>query len=474
MTLEPAPRLNKLPFIFVTIACALAIVLIALLSDNPFAPLPFLTAVGLLIASITAVMVPILIDYAADQAESTQAIRSELDAQIARLQSAAESLTRAAAQIKAVEEAVNKASRDAETLPYRMQEKLAEFNEALAQKDEEQRDALEQELNELRATHTLQLKSAAEKIQKATVELAAIDKAAREQIGESGAAIERLQASAHASGARLAESLGRAAEAVEARIAAAVAALPAAGSARPAGHPTSEPPARLPQPSDHADSSVPPAPVASESQPRPIPSDPSPDSPPEAAALPSKTEPAATRAEPESGPAFAPAAASAAVAVEAGTANPADAPKVKRPRAPRKPKAEELPPEPAPAPIADSPVDGNPIAAADTNGHASAGGDATFGTSIPVASDSTDGATRLLATAYIGIGNKLFIRGDGPGLNWDVGVPMQFVSIGKWGWHTHESTGPIACKLYKNDETPALSGEFTLEPNRHTEVTALF
>ena len=89
-------------------------------------------------------------------------------------------------------------------------------------------------------------------------------------------------------------------------------------------------------------------------------------------------------------------------------------------------------------------------------------------------STSSDGATRLLATAYIGIGNKLFIRGDGPGLSWDAGVPMQFVSIGKWGWHTYDASGPIRCKLYKNDETAALSGEIVLEPGRHTEVTALF
>jgi hypothetical protein len=89
-------------------------------------------------------------------------------------------------------------------------------------------------------------------------------------------------------------------------------------------------------------------------------------------------------------------------------------------------------------------------------------------------STSSDGATRLLATAYIGIGNKLFIRGDGPGLSWDRGVPMQFVSIGKWGWSTHDAAGPIHCKLYKNDELAAPLGEIVLEAGRHTEVTAMF
>ena len=89
-------------------------------------------------------------------------------------------------------------------------------------------------------------------------------------------------------------------------------------------------------------------------------------------------------------------------------------------------------------------------------------------------SASSDGATRLLATAYIGIGNKLFIRGDGPGLNWDRGVAMHFVSIGKWGWATHDATTPIRVKLYKNDEIACLTGEIHLEPGRHVEATALF
>ena len=51
---------------------------------------------------------------------------------------------------------------------------------------------------------------------------------------------------------------------------------------------------------------------------------------------------------------------------------------------------------------------------------------------------------------------------------------MQFVSIGKWGWASSDVTAPVACKLYKNDETAALSGEIFLEPGKHTELTALF
>ncbi|MFI5336531.1 MAG: hypothetical protein ACHQ5A_07090 [Opitutales bacterium] len=123
----------------------------------------------------------------------------------------------------------------------------------------------------------------------------------------------------------------------------------------------------------------------------------------------------------------------------------------------------------APAEPAASEAAPAPVSPADD----SAAGDSSLDGAVE-ASASSDGATRLLATAYIGIGNKLFIRGDGPGLSWDHGVPMQFVSIGKWGWFTHDAAGPVRIKLYKNDDSAALSGEVTLEPGRHTEVTALF
>ena len=88
---------------------------------------------------------------------------------------------------------------------------------------------------------------------------------------------------------------------------------------------------------------------------------------------------------------------------------------------------------------------------------------------------SSDGATRVLITSYIGIGNRLFIRGEGPGLSWEKGVPLQFVSIGKWRWETNDASGPIQFKLYKNDDTECSAlGAQALEPGHQLEVTAGF
>lgn len=387
---SPEPRLNKLPFIAVDAACLLAAALIGLYDKTPFAPLPLILCVSLVVVGGVALLLPFLADYAADSREASARLRDELELQIKRVQAAAESLGRAAAQIKTIEEAVQKSARDAETLPYRMQEKLAEFNQALAEKENDEREAIERELEELRAASSDQLKAVADKILKATTDWAALEVATRRQLsGVQDAA------------GKLAEMLSGSLVQLDARIASVGKILPA--------------------PAVSAIREAPPAERVEESK------------------LPPVVEPAP----------------------DAGEPAPAEPPKPKKPRTPRRSK-----PEDTLAAMSETP------ATAESE-PAPAGEDAPAATGAE-ASTSSDGATRLLATAYIGIGNKLFIRGDGPGLSWDKGVPMQFVSIGKWGWFTHDAAGPVSVKLYKNDEAAALSGGLTIAPGRHTEVTALF
>lgn len=83
-------------------------------------------------------------------------------------------------------------------------------------------------------------------------------------------------------------------------------------------------------------------------------------------------------------------------------------------------------------------------------------------------------STSIIATAYIGIGNKLFLRGKGPGLSWDKGVPMQFLSIGKWGWSALKVTEPITCRIYRNDDEPAIDGDIEIQPTELIEISPRF
>ncbi len=415
MNLEPAPRLPKWIFLAIDAGLLVAAFIIVYFAKHPYEPLPFISVVVLIGLAAIIGLVPFLIEYAADSAEYVQQERLRVNEQVQRLHAAAESLTRAAAQIKAVEEAVHKTAHAAENLPYRMQEKLAEFNAALAEKEEDDREALEQELTELRAANSDQLKAVADKIHKAATDWAALETATRKQLTAAEAAVARVQAAA-----------GDTALKFETRLAAALATLDTKLVAQEAPAATTRPPAPKPEPE--------PAPVV-EAKPVPV-------SFVESVAVLETTPP-----------------------VEPSPATEESKPR--KPRAPRKPR--EISAEPADG------TEAGESAQTEPSPESAPGPSASEEPAAPTeAAASSDGATRLLATAYIGIGNKLFIRGEGPGLSWDKGVAMQFVSIGKWGWATHDAAGAIRCKLYKNDETAALSGEVTLEPGKHVEVTALF
>jgi len=395
MNLEPAPRLPKWVFLVIDLGLLLTAFIIVYFAKNPYAPVPLMTAVACVGLAAIVGLVPFLVDYAADSAEYVQQERARIADQVQRLNAAGESLARAAAQIKAVEEAVHKTAHAAENLPYRMQEKLAEFNQQLAATEDEEKERLTEELATLRLGESERLTALADKISQTLAELTALDASTRKQ----------LAAAQDAAAGKFEARLAAATTALEAKLA--TVSVPAPAPARVAAPLAEKPPA--------------PAALVVESV--------------------SVVEAPAT---PEAG-------------VE---------PKPRKPRAPRKPK-----PEDTLAAMSASTAEGG------EGSDESASPDASTETATAPADEtsvSADGATRLLVTAYIGIGNKLYIRGDGPGLSWDKGLPMKFVSIGKWGWATDEATGPVACKLYKNDETAALSGEIFLEPGQHVEVTALF
>ena len=81
----------------------------------------------------------------------------------------------------------------------------------------------------------------------------------------------------------------------------------------------------------------------------------------------------------------------------------------------------------------------------------------------------------VVASVFIGIGNKPFIRGSGAGLNWDKGIAMEFVEIGKWQWIAPADLDePVELQLYRNDEDVDSTGKYTLEPGQQLDVSPVF
>jgi len=94
--------------------------------------------------------------------------------------------------------------------------------------------------------------------------------------------------------------------------------------------------------------------------------------------------------------------------------------------------------------------------------------------------ESTEGkqaqnsTTTVVANVMIGIGNKPFLRGEGPGLSWDVGVSMNFVEIGKWAWSPPRKNAPLTVQVYRNDQDPDNGGKIEVAPGQKLEITPNF
>ena len=81
----------------------------------------------------------------------------------------------------------------------------------------------------------------------------------------------------------------------------------------------------------------------------------------------------------------------------------------------------------------------------------------------------------VIASVFIGIGNKPFVRGSGAGLNWDKGIAMEFVEIGKWQWiPPAELKEPVELQLFRNDEDVDSTGKYTLEPGQQLDLSPVF
>ncbi len=76
---------------------------------------------------------------------------------------------------------------------------------------------------------------------------------------------------------------------------------------------------------------------------------------------------------------------------------------------------------------------------------------------------ATAGLTAVVAKMDVGFGNLLFIRGDGPGLSWDRGVPMDCVASDQWTWSTAAASRPFAYKVLINDERWSAGDDYVAE-----------
>jgi hypothetical protein len=72
--------------------------------------------------------------------------------------------------------------------------------------------------------------------------------------------------------------------------------------------------------------------------------------------------------------------------------------------------------------------------------------------------------TTISALVDVGFGNALYLRGEGPGLNWEKGVLMNCAASDQWTLTLAESARPVVFKFLLNDETWCAGDDLVAEP----------
>ncbi len=470
---DEAPKLPKLPFLIGDGVLVATAFVVAQRSESPLSTPALLAVVACVALGAVLAVIPFLVDYARHQDATLTERQNSLEALARTTSAAAEQIGVAASGLHTIAELVHKNLRAAEQLPHRLQEKINEFNQQRDEAVVAENEALAQEVNSLRSSEAEKLEAAATQVHRTVAELAKAEAGLQKHLAALREAVESLPAALDQAGARAGQSVVAAGDDVVARVlaeidshlAAAAGAL-AARASLGAGPPRSSPGSAR----RHAQ---PPPPVGTAAA----------VAAPETPAPPRDTPPAgeASRESGTSTPAPTPAATEDATPETAASTPPAPAvaPKVDEPappigkaaaarKRPRKERSSESPDLPGFL-VEEAPAPDTAVALADEDeAPAREGGELER-------SLSADGVTRLIVTAYIGIGNRLFVRGEGPGLSRDRGTPLQFVSIGKWRWENADATSPVRLRVLKNDqvECPGL-GEIELAPGQQGEVTANF
>ncbi len=82
--------------------------------------------------------------------------------------------------------------------------------------------------------------------------------------------------------------------------------------------------------------------------------------------------------------------------------------------------------------------------------------------------------TAVRAQVDVGYGNALFIRGEGDGLSWQKGAPLECTAPSTWVWKTETVRERLVFKLLLNDSVWAQGEDLSLPAGESVDVFPKF
>ena len=491
---EPTP-LSPWPFLFADALALGTAFFIGSQAHSPYAPATVIAIGGLVATGAAVTALPFVINHARKQDALLAERQREIAALAQSVGACTEQLSIAAGSLHAIADNAVKSVKQAELLPTKLQEKIHEFKEQLNEVSATENEALSQEVNALRSAETERIESVVTTVRKLSGEFARLEAASRKHVSDLSDALSRFTKSAEQAAVEATTSIAALRAGSEKSLSdaqnSAVRAIEDSVRRGLAEFDTKLAlfSGRLAAQLEHASSLLPAATASAPVLPSPNVRDES--RPGQAHASDQRAHsaplPDGTAAFGQSADSVAmsaqsmPPVSSAVRSASSARASDTNANAAASSSTPNDRTADVATTEQSPARKKSNIARRNDPSAEFKLGlelpELSLGDD--FSQLEPEsqasAAVSHDGLTRLVVTAYIGIGNKLFARGEGPGLSWDHGAPLQFISIGKWRWESPDAEAPVRIKLYKNDEQEcAALGEVIVESGQQREVTATF
>jgi hypothetical protein len=82
--------------------------------------------------------------------------------------------------------------------------------------------------------------------------------------------------------------------------------------------------------------------------------------------------------------------------------------------------------------------------------------------------------TVITALVDIGFGNTLYLRGEGPGLSWDIGIPLECVADDKWSIVLPGTGKAVVYKFLINDLSWSVGSDYVTESGTKATVEPRF
>lgn len=73
----------------------------------------------------------------------------------------------------------------------------------------------------------------------------------------------------------------------------------------------------------------------------------------------------------------------------------------------------------------------------------------------------------------VGFGNALYLRGEGPGLDWNHGIPLVCVDGSTWKW-SGEASDKLKFKLLLNDTVWSQGQDLEARPGQRLQISPAF